>query len=125
MKHFTIPDLAPLRFSWYTRLPFELWIPLKQYVYQRDGGACPRVAIAACPAPTPDIGITLLSCTYRAILSSKLPRGVGTAGRWLCPDKGAQRLQALRAGQSASPSSRPSAQHANTDQPSATTAARA
>lgn len=39
-KTFTIPELLPLRFSWYKRLPLELWRPLRQYVYLRDKGEC-------------------------------------------------------------------------------------
>lgn len=37
---FTIEELPGLRFPWYTRMPLELWRPLRQYVYERDGGKC-------------------------------------------------------------------------------------
>jgi 5-methylcytosine-specific restriction endonuclease McrA len=39
-KYFTIDDLPNLRFQWYSRLSFDTWIPLKQWVYQRDNGIC-------------------------------------------------------------------------------------
>ena len=38
--YFTIPELPGLRFPWYGRMSLETWRPLKQYVYQRDGGQC-------------------------------------------------------------------------------------
>ena len=28
------------RFPWYGRMSVELWIPLRQWVYARDGGLC-------------------------------------------------------------------------------------
>lgn len=37
---FTIEELPDLRFDWYNRLPIDLWIPLKQYVYECDKGQC-------------------------------------------------------------------------------------
>lgn len=40
MKHFAIPELLPHRFPWFSRPPIELWIMLKQFVYERDGGIC-------------------------------------------------------------------------------------
>ncbi len=40
MKHFTIPELPDLRFDWYTRMPIDLWVMLKQHIYQRDQGLC-------------------------------------------------------------------------------------
>lgn len=40
MKHFTIPEFPNLRFSWYTRMPLDLWIKVKQHIYQRDNGQC-------------------------------------------------------------------------------------
>lgn len=40
MKCFTVLELPDLPFSWYTRLPLDLWIPLKQFVYERDNGCC-------------------------------------------------------------------------------------
>lgn len=40
MKHFIISELPDLRFPWFSRPPIELWIMLKQYVYQRDKGLC-------------------------------------------------------------------------------------
>lgn len=40
MKYFEVPELPEFRFNWYTRLPLDLWIPLKQFVYQRDNGIC-------------------------------------------------------------------------------------
>ena len=39
MTCFTIDDL-PHRFPWYTRMPIDLWIPLKQWIYERDKGIC-------------------------------------------------------------------------------------
>jgi len=39
-KTFEVPDLPGLRFPWYTRMSIEIWMPLKQYVYQRDKGIC-------------------------------------------------------------------------------------
>jgi 5-methylcytosine-specific restriction endonuclease McrA len=44
--YFTIDDL-PFKFPWYGRMPLDLWKPLKQWVYQRDGGICQY-----CKAPT-------------------------------------------------------------------------
>lgn len=40
MANFFTIDGLPHRFSWYGRLPLESWIPLKQWVYQRDKGIC-------------------------------------------------------------------------------------
>jgi 5-methylcytosine-specific restriction endonuclease McrA len=40
MKHFIIPELPDLRFPWFSRPPIDLWIRLKQFVYERDGGLC-------------------------------------------------------------------------------------
>jgi hypothetical protein len=40
MAAFQISELSGLRFPWYGRMPVELWIPLKQFVYQRDKGIC-------------------------------------------------------------------------------------
>lgn len=40
MATFTIDEIPGKRFPWYGRMTIELWLPLKQYVYQRDGGAC-------------------------------------------------------------------------------------
>jgi 5-methylcytosine-specific restriction endonuclease McrA len=37
---FTLPELPGLRFPWYTRMPIDLWRQLRQFVYQRDNGAC-------------------------------------------------------------------------------------
>lgn len=39
-KYFTVPELPNLRFQWYGRLPIDIWIPLKQWIYQRDKGFC-------------------------------------------------------------------------------------
>jgi 5-methylcytosine-specific restriction endonuclease McrA len=39
-KYFTIDELPGLRFLWFSRLPLEIWIPLKQYIYERDKGIC-------------------------------------------------------------------------------------
>ena len=40
MKHFAIPELPDLRFPWFGRPPIDLWVRLKQHVYQRDLGRC-------------------------------------------------------------------------------------
>jgi 5-methylcytosine-specific restriction endonuclease McrA len=40
MVAFTVDGLPGLRFPWYGRIPLPLWLPLKQWVYQRDGGFC-------------------------------------------------------------------------------------
>lgn len=40
MAKFTIVELPGLRFPWYGRMGMDLWHPLKQWVYQRDGGVC-------------------------------------------------------------------------------------
>jgi len=40
MATFTIDELPDLRFQWFGRMPLETWKPLKQWVYQRDGGIC-------------------------------------------------------------------------------------
>lgn len=37
---FEIPELPGLRFPWYGRMNLDLWRPLRQHVYQRDGGCC-------------------------------------------------------------------------------------
>lgn len=37
---FQLDELIPLRFPWYSRMPLELWRPLRQFVYERDGGKC-------------------------------------------------------------------------------------
>lgn len=39
-KTFGIPELPGYRFPWYGRMPHDLWQPLRQYVYERDGGIC-------------------------------------------------------------------------------------
>ena len=48
MATFTITELPGKRFPWYSRMSIDLWIPLKQYVYQRDSGICQY-----CDNPTP------------------------------------------------------------------------
>lgn len=40
MTTFQLPEIPDLRFPWYGRMPMELWIPLKQHVYKRDGAIC-------------------------------------------------------------------------------------
>jgi 5-methylcytosine-specific restriction endonuclease McrA len=40
VKHFTISELTPYRFPWFSRMEIDLWIRLKQFVYERDGGLC-------------------------------------------------------------------------------------
>lgn len=40
MKQFQLKKLPNLRFDWYGRMSFDLWIPLRQYVYERDNGSC-------------------------------------------------------------------------------------
>lgn len=40
MSTFTIPELVPYRFPWYGRMVMELWVKIKQYVYERDKGMC-------------------------------------------------------------------------------------
>ena len=39
-KYFTIEELPDMRFLWFSRLPLDVWLPLKQWVYQRDKGIC-------------------------------------------------------------------------------------
>lgn len=46
MATFTIDELPGLRFPWYGRMALDLWLPLKQFVFQRDGGICQK-----CNAP--------------------------------------------------------------------------
>ena len=40
MATFTIDELPDRRFPWFGRMPLDLWLPLKQFVYERDGGVC-------------------------------------------------------------------------------------
>lgn len=40
MAFFELAELLGLRFPWYGRLSPDLWRPLRQYVYVRDGGRC-------------------------------------------------------------------------------------
>ena len=40
MATFQLPELPGLRFPWYGRMIMELWIPLKQHVYQCNKGIC-------------------------------------------------------------------------------------
>ena len=35
---FKIPELPGVKIPWYGRLSLEDWRPLKQHIYQRDGG---------------------------------------------------------------------------------------
>jgi len=39
-KTFTVNELHGLRFPWLTRMAVELWRPLRQFIYARDGGRC-------------------------------------------------------------------------------------
>ncbi len=39
MHYFFVVGLAP-RFPWLGRMKVELWRPLRQWVYARDGGIC-------------------------------------------------------------------------------------
>lgn len=39
-KFFQIPEIPDLRFPWFGRMSFELWHPLRQYVFKRDNGIC-------------------------------------------------------------------------------------
>lgn len=39
-RNFTLPDLPGMSFPWFTRMSIDLWRPLRQYVYHRDGGKC-------------------------------------------------------------------------------------
>jgi 5-methylcytosine-specific restriction endonuclease McrA len=39
-KFFTLDELPNFKFQWYSRLSLDLWIPLKQHIYQRDQGIC-------------------------------------------------------------------------------------
>lgn len=40
MVYFEIPEIQGKQFPWQTRMRVELWHPLRQFVYQRDGGKC-------------------------------------------------------------------------------------
>lgn len=40
MATFTIDDIPYRRFPWYGRMCVEDWLPLKQWVYERDKGHC-------------------------------------------------------------------------------------
>ena len=51
MATFTIDEFPGKRFPWYGRMSQDLWMPLKQYVYERDGGTCKK-----CNEPTEYIG---------------------------------------------------------------------
>lgn len=39
-KYFTLDEIPSLRFLWFSRLPLDIWLPLKQWVYRRDKGIC-------------------------------------------------------------------------------------
>ncbi len=39
-KHFIVKELNNLRVPWYGRPPLDVWLKLKQFVYQRDEGLC-------------------------------------------------------------------------------------
>lgn len=47
MAIFTIDEIG-LKVPWYGRPPIDIWLKLKQYVYQRDKGICQY-----CGNPTP------------------------------------------------------------------------
>lgn len=38
-RFFTVKDLD-IRFPWYGRMSLDIWRPLRQWVYERDGGKC-------------------------------------------------------------------------------------
>ena len=40
MATFELSELPGVRFPWYGRLSLDLWRPLRQFVYGRDGGHC-------------------------------------------------------------------------------------
>lgn len=40
LSTFTVPELPGKQFPWFTRMPLYLWRPLRQFIYERDGGRC-------------------------------------------------------------------------------------
>jgi len=37
---FELENFPGVKFPWFSRMSLSAWIPLKQYVYLRDGGKC-------------------------------------------------------------------------------------
>lgn len=40
MKYISIEELPDLRIPWFGRPPLDVWVKLKQFIYDRDAGIC-------------------------------------------------------------------------------------